>query len=63
MVVVQQNRVTPSPFNFGLWTLDLDCDNEDGNIYMDLSVRVSGVIPNIVILTFHNIAAASKNKK
>ena len=25
----QQNRVTPSPFNFGLWTLDLDldCDN------------------------------------
>ena len=28
-VVAQQNRVTPSPFDFGLWTLDLDldCDN------------------------------------
>ena len=28
-VVQQQNRVTPSPFNFQLWTLDLDldCDN------------------------------------
>ena len=29
--VAQQNRVTPSPFNFGLSTfdldLDLDCDN------------------------------------
>ena len=63
MVVAQQNRVTPSPFNFGLWTMDLDCDNEDGNIYMDLSVCVSGVIPNIVKLTFHNIAAASKIRK
>ena len=31
--VAQQNRVTPSPFEFGLWTLDLDCDNysEDVN--------------------------------
>ena len=33
-VVQQQNRVTPSPFNFGLWTLeldfDLDCDNLKG---------------------------------
>ena len=32
--VTQQNRVTPSPFNFGLWTLeldfDLDCDNLKG---------------------------------
>ena len=30
-VVAQQNRVTPSPFDFGLWSLDLeldlDCDN------------------------------------
>ena len=27
----QQNRVTPSPFDFRLWTfgLDLDCDNSD----------------------------------
>ena len=30
-MVAQQNRVTPSHFDFGLWTwtldLDLDCDN------------------------------------
>ena len=26
MVVAQQNRVTPSPLDFGLWTLDLDLD-------------------------------------
>ena len=26
VVVTQQNRVTPSPFDFGLWTLDLDLD-------------------------------------
>ena len=30
VVVQQQNRVTPSPLDFGLWTLDLDldCDNK-----------------------------------
>ena len=27
VVVAQQNRVTPSPLDFRLWTLDLDCDN------------------------------------
>ena len=49
--VAQQNRVTPSPFNFGLWTLDLDldldCDNfpslsalkyEGGAVYIKLFI-------------------------
>ena len=28
-MVAEQNRVTPSPLDFGLWALDLDldCDN------------------------------------
>ena len=29
----QQNRVTPSPFNFRLWTLDLDCDNTSNEVH------------------------------
>ena len=31
--VAQQNRVTPSPFDFGLSTLDLDCDNSNDARY------------------------------
>ena len=32
VVVAQQNRVTPSPFNFGLKTLDLDLDLDCDNL-------------------------------
>ena len=34
-VVAQQNRVTPSPFDFGLWTLDLDLDLDCDNLSID----------------------------
>ena len=30
----QQNRVTPSPFDFGLWTLDLDLDCDNKGIFL-----------------------------
>ena len=57
--IVHQNRVTPSPFNFGLWTLDLDldldCDNKtlwltlwiiswNGKFYPSLSWPITGKI-------------------
>ena len=41
--LTQQNRVTPSPFDFGLWTLnlDLDCDKKSKNNFGNLKTFYS----------------------
>ena len=39
----QQNRATPSSFDFGLWTLDLDLDCDNINLLPGLIVSTNGV--------------------
>jgi len=46
----QQNRVTPSPLDFGLWTLDLDCDKIQ-NISVMLQKLVTFYHSNINTVT------------
>ena len=42
--MAQQNRVTPSPFHFGLKTLDLDCDkNIDHYVLIDKATLPTGL--------------------
>ena len=43
VVVQQQNRVTPSPLDFGLWTLDLDFDC-DKIQFLNFNPTVQGML-------------------
>ena len=57
--MAQQNRVTPSPLDFGLWTLDLDldldCDNMSHDSYIE-NIYISHVTFSLttkLLIRFH----------